>query len=87
MTPIAILLFMCGVIVVIVGAGRAFFAARSLAASWFDGPDGHASATADQDAARKATRRAIRRSLPAAVWLGVSLYGLVLASVGMMLGR
>lgn len=61
MTPIAAILFICGVIALIVGAGRAVLAIR---AGTFERP-----------------------TVPAALWLTVSLYGLVLASVGVVIAR
>ncbi|MGZ9160575.1 MAG: hypothetical protein ACXW4T_05360 [Candidatus Limnocylindrales bacterium] len=61
MTPIAVLLFMSGIISLLVGAGRAYTAFRS----------GNMS----------------RPSLPAGAWVAMSLYGLVLASVGIVIAR
>ncbi len=61
MAPIAVLLFMSGMISLLVGAGRAYTAFRSGSMS--------------------------RPSLPAGAWVAMSLYGLVLASVGIVIAR
>ena len=61
MTPIAVVLFMTGIVSLIVGAVRAVSALRTGTLS--------------------------RPSLPAGAWLAMSLYGLILASAGIVIGR
>ncbi len=61
MSPIAVVLFMTGVVALLGGAGRLVMAYRSGALQ--------------------------RPTLPAAAWLAMSLYGLILASVGIVIGR
>ncbi|HET7168452.1 MAG TPA: hypothetical protein VFI69_04560 [Candidatus Limnocylindrales bacterium] len=61
MTPIAVVLFMTGIVSLIVGAVRAVSALRAGTLS--------------------------RPSLPAGAWLAMSLYGLILASAGIVIGR
>ena len=85
MTPIAIVLFMCGTICLIVGAGRVFYAARAAlsgAPTAHDTPDPRRLANPGS-----ALGTAIRRTLPTVSWLIVAVYGLVLASVGIVVGR
>ncbi len=61
MSPVAVVLFMTGIISLIVGAVRAMSAIRAGTLS--------------------------RPSLPAGAWLAMSLYGLILASAGIIIGR
>lgn len=68
MSVLAAVLFLSGMIVLLVGAGRAALALRSLLRAHGSWPD-------------------LRTALPPAAWLGLSVYGLVLASAGMLLAR
>ncbi len=68
MSVLAAVLFLSGMIVLLVGVGRAAIALRSLLRTHGSLPD-------------------LRAALPPAAWLGLSVYGLVLASVGMLLTR
>lgn len=61
MTPIAVLLFMSGIISLMVGATRTYLALRTGSLS--------------------------RPTLPAGAWVAMSLYGVVLASVGIVVAR
>lgn len=61
MAPIAVLLFMSGIISLLVGATRTYLALRAGSLS--------------------------RPTLPAGAWVAMSLYGLVLASVGIVIAR
>jgi hypothetical protein len=87
MTPIAIVLFACGVISLIVGVARLYPAAR--AATRLEHADSTGSHTRldPRIPSWQDPRSLVRRSLPAVSWLVVAVYGLVLASVGIVLGR
>ena len=75
MTPVAVVLFMSGVISLIVGAARGLAAVRAGMAPQVDADD-----TPRADSA-------VRRALPSVVWLCIAVYGLVLASVGIAIAR
>lgn len=64
MPPLAIVLFMTGMVALLVGAARATIAIRTALLA----PE-H------------------RRAVPAVAWSVVSVYGLVLASIGMLITR
>ena len=87
MTPIAIILFACGVISLIVGVARLYPAARAAARLEQADPIGPQVRPEPRIPSWKNPRSLVRRSLPAVSWLGVAVYGLVLASVGIVLGR
>jgi hypothetical protein len=87
MTPIAIILFACGVISLIVGVARLYPAARAAARLEHADPVGQQVRPEPRIPSWKDPRSLVRRSLPAVSWLGVAVYGLVLASVGIVLGR
>ncbi len=87
MTPMAIILFFCGVIALIVGVARLYPAAR--AATRLEPADstGLQARPGRRIPRWQDPRSLVRRSLPAVSWLFVAVYGLVLASVGIVLGR
>ena len=87
MTPIAIVLFACGVISLIVGVARLYPAARAATHLEPADPSGPHARIDSRIPSWQDPRSLMRRSLPAASWLVVALYGLVLASVGIVLGR
>jgi hypothetical protein len=72
-SPVIALAFLCGMIALLTGIGRAIVAVRSAAAS---------PATTDRVAAPSTD---VRRWLPSLGWGAVALWGLVLASAGMLL--
>ena len=76
MSPIAAVIFMSGVIALLVGSIRAGRAIRTFV-----------TVRADDRPARSQPEPGVRDALPSAAWLAVSLYGLVLASAGMLLTR
>ena len=87
MTPIAIVLFACGVISLIVGVARLYPAARAAARVEPADLGGSRARPDPRIPSWQDPRSLVRRSLPAVSWLGVAVYGLVLASVGIILGR
>jgi len=74
MEPVVVVLVMCGIILTIVGAGRAVFAMREALVV-------RAEARPPQPAGRWSPR------VVSAVWAVISAYGLILASVGIVLSR
>ena len=74
MSPITAVIFMSGVFALLVGSIRAGRAIRTFV-------------TVRADHRRAAPEPSVREALPSAAWLAVSLYGLVLASAGMLLTR
>jgi hypothetical protein len=75
-SPVIALAFMCGVIALLTGAARGIAAVRTAAATPVPVVD---------DAVVPAP--VVRHWLPSAGWGAVALYGLVLASAGMLLAR
>ena len=72
MSVVLAVVFMSGVIALLVGSIRAVRAIRSLVAI-------------RADDRRVADEPVVRRVLPGAAWLGIAVYGLVLASAAMLL--
>ncbi len=86
MTPIVAFLFMAGVILAIVGAGRGLAAVRA-ALSSDPGVDANQSNEPHDDplGAGRWLSPAARLVLPAVGWSAVSVYGLILAVAGILL--
>ena len=73
MSPVIALAFLCGMIALLTGIGRVIPALRAALS---------APAQAGRDAAASMD---VRRWLPSLGWGAVALYGLILASAGMLL--
>lgn len=76
MEPVVAILFMSGIILTIVGAGRAVVAARV----W-------RGVVADEGGRAQPIPLRERSDIATLMWLAVALYGLFLASSGILAGR
>jgi hypothetical protein len=74
-SPVIAFVFLCGMIALLTGVGRAIVSARHAAAS---------PVIADDPADPAPV---VRHWLPSIAWGSVALYGLVLASAGLLLAR
>ena len=75
MSPVIAFVFLCGMIALFTGVGRAIVAAR------------HAASTPVPAVDPADPAPVVRHWLPSVGWGAVAVYGLVLASAGMLLAR